>query len=238
MQRHLFISDLHLDISRPQHIQALHEFCAKKLQPSYHFYILGDLFEVWLGDDLGLIEHQDTIELLKNLTHQGVHVFIQKGNRDFLLGELFAKATGATLIPDEHIVHINNQPVLLMHGDSLCTDDKEYQAFRRQVRSLSWQQEFLSLSSKQRIEKANEYRQMSQAVTAQKDQSIMDVNPDTVQKTAQRHQVSTLIHGHTHLPKIHQHPTLTRIVLGDWRGHFDYLCWPENDTWHFLRQSV
>ncbi|MDP6165462.1 MAG: UDP-2,3-diacylglucosamine diphosphatase [Gammaproteobacteria bacterium] len=236
--RHLFISDLHLDQSRPHHIQALRDFCECKLQPGYHLYILGDLFEVWLGDDIGLTNYADVIALLKEQVDAGVKIFVQHGNRDFLLGRAFLEATGVQLLTEETVININDMPILLMHGDSLCTDDTEYLAFKKQVRSSKWQQEFLALPPAQRLRKAQDYRQQSSESTANKDAHIMDVNPAAVQEVMQKYNVHTLIHGHTHRPMVHQNDGFTRIVLGDWQGHFDYLLWPNNDTWHFLRQPI
>ena len=140
--RHLFISDLHLDPGRPHHIQALQDFCACKLQPQSRLYILGDLFDAWLGDDMGLVAYADVVKLLKTLTDQGIELFIQHGNRDFLLGREFATATGALLMADEVVIDINDTRILLMHGDSLCTDDIDYQIFKKQVRDQQWQQNF------------------------------------------------------------------------------------------------
>ena len=236
--RHLFISDLHLDPSRPHHIQALRDFCENKLQPGYHLYILGDLFEVWLGDDMGLVAFADVIALLREQTDAGIKLFVQHGNRDFLLGNNFAAATAATMLDEEALIEINGEPVLLMHGDSLCTDDIDYQAFKAQVRAPSWHQEFVSLPPAERLKIAQQYRQQSSIMTANKEADIMDVNLPAVQQTMQQQQVKTLIHGHTHRPMVHQQDGLTRIVLGDWQGHFDYLLWPQNDTWHFLRQPI
>ena len=236
--RHLFISDLHLDPSRPHHIQALRDFCENKLQPGCHLYILGDLFEVWLGDDMGLLAYADVIALLREQTDAGIQLFIQHGNRDFLLGHDFAAATGAVMLDEEALIEINGQTVLLMHGDSLCTDDIDYQAFKTQVRASEWQQKFIALPPAERLKIAQQYRQQSSVMTANKEADIMDVNVPAVLDTMQQHQVKTLIHGHTHRPMVHQQGGLTRIVLGDWQGHFDYLLWPQNDTWHFLRQPI
>lgn len=238
MSRSLFISDLHLDPRRPQHTAALRDFCETKLQSGYKLYILGDLFEVWLGDDMGLIHYADVVELLRQQADRGVEVFIQRGNRDFLLGKDFFEATGAHALADESLIEINQQTILLLHGDSLCTDDLDYQAFKQLVRSSAWQTDFLALSPADRINKAQEYRQQSQTMTAAKSDDIMDVNADAVAAAMASHGVKTLIHGHTHRPMVHQADGITRIVLGDWEGHFDYLLWPDNDTWHFLRQPI
>jgi UDP-2,3-diacylglucosamine hydrolase len=208
------------------------------LHAGYKLYILGDLFEVWLGDDMGLIHYADVVELLRQQADRGVEVFIQRGNRDFLLGKDFYQATGATALADETLIEINQQAILLMHGDSLCTDDLDYQAFKQLVRSSAWQTDFLALSPADRINKAQEYRQQSQTMTAAKSDDIMDVNADAVAAAMASHGVKTLIHGHTHRPMVHQADGITRIVLGDWEGHFDYLLWPDNDTWHFLRQPI
>ena len=132
----------------------------------------------------------------------------------------------------------DGQPVLLMHGDTLCTDDKDYQKFRGLVRSSSWQTGFLAQTPAVRMQQAAEYRQQSQAMTAIKSEDIMDVNSETVDQVMHQHQVNLLIHGHTHRPKVHHSGLGDRIVLGDWGGHFDYLSWPKDENWHLIRESI
>ena len=243
MACHLFISDLHLDADGSSHadgshVKALGELCATKLAPGYKLYILGDLFETWLGDDLGVNDYQNVCQLLRQQVDAGVEVFVQHGNRDFLLGAQFEQLTGCQLIPDEHLIVIGNQKVLLMHGDSLVTDDVDYQTLRQQFRDPAWQADMLAKSEAERRAMADYYRQLSQQATAAKAEVIMDVNARAVDEVMAKHQADMLIHGHTHRPHVHQQSQYTRVVLGDWRDHFYYLAWPDDGSWLFLRGEV
>lgn len=236
--RRLFIADLHLHPARPEHSRALIDFCQQRVNANDELYILGDLFEAWIGDDVGIITYADVIACLKQLTDSGTKVFFMAGNRDFLIGQGFSHATGITLLLDPTLVNFDNQNVLLMHGDTLCTDDHDYQQFRSLVRSLNWQTDFLSKTPALRMQQATDYRQQSQAMTAIKSNDIMDVNLDTVAQVMLDHQVNLLIHGHTHRPKVHHLEQGERIVLGDWGGHFDYLSWPQGEAWHLIREPI
>jgi len=236
--RRLFIADLHLHPARPEHSCALIDFCQQRVHADDELYVLGDLFEAWIGDDVGIITYADVIACFKQLTDAGTKVYFMAGNRDFLIGPLFCEATGITLLSDPTVICIDQQNVLLMHGDTLCTDDIDYQAFRGLVRSDQWQQEFLALTPAQRMAKASEYRQQSQSMTASKSNDIMDVNDNAVAQVMQQHGVNLLIHGHTHRPCVHQLNQGQRVVLGDWTGHFDYISWPEHESWHLIRQSI
>jgi UDP-2,3-diacylglucosamine hydrolase len=236
--RRLFIADLHLHPARPEHSRALIDFCQQRVNANDELYILGDLFETWIGDDVGIITYADVIDCLKQLTDSGTKVFFMAGNRDFLIGQGFSHATGITLLLDPTLVNFDNQNVLLMHGDTLCTDDHDYQQFRSLVRSLNWQTDFLSKTPALRMQQATDYRQQSQAMTAIKSNDIMDVNLDTVAQVMLDHQVNLLIHGHTHRPKVHHLEQGERIVLGDWGGHFDYLSWPQGEAWHLIREPI
>jgi UDP-2,3-diacylglucosamine hydrolase len=216
----LYISDLHLDESRPQVTQLFLNFLGGQARQSRALYILGDLFEMWLGDDYNTVHHQSVINGLHQLTHTGVSVYIMHGNRDFLLGEAFMRHTGAQLLQDPFKTQIDGTPVLLMHGDTLCTDDVDYQQFRAQVRESSWQTAFLSQSIEERLRFAHHARQTSENQTRYKPEAIMDVNPQAVESTMSKHQVTLLIHGHTHRPDTHEllvrGKPARRIVLGDW----------------------
>tara|TARA_B100000767_G_C19745873_1_gene528476 strand:- start:1146 stop:1859 length:714 start_codon:yes stop_codon:yes gene_type:complete len=236
--RRLFIADLHLHPARPEHSCALIDFCQQRINVDDELYILGDLFEAWIGDDVGVITYADVIACLKNLTDSGTKVYFMAGNRDFLVGQKFSQSTGVQILPDPTVVNFDGQNVLLMHGDTLCTDDISYQDFRLLVRDPTWQHNFLAMSPALRMQQAAHYRQQSQAMTAIKSNDIMDVNLDTVTQVMNQHQVSLLIHGHTHRPKVHHLDSGERIVLGDWGGHFDYLSWPQGEAWHLIREPI
>jgi UDP-2,3-diacylglucosamine hydrolase len=216
----LFISDLHLDPERPAVTELFLELLDTRARVSDALYILGDLFEAWTGDDDTSPMNQAVCEGLKQCATAGTPVFIMHGNRDFLLGAQFAEASGCTLLDDPALIDLYGTPVLLMHGDLLCTDDKEYMAFRAMVRDVQWQRELLSKSLEERQHIAREMRTRSREQTGGKPESIMDVNSAAVVKTMTDHQVQRLIHGHTHRPAIHDlvisGKPAQRIVLGDW----------------------
>jgi UDP-2,3-diacylglucosamine hydrolase len=236
--RRLFIADLHLNPARPEHSCALIDFCQQRINADDELYILGDLFDAWIGDDVGIITYADVIACFKQLTTNGTQVFFMAGNRDFLIGNEFSQATGVQLLVDPTVVTFEDQDVLLMHGDTLCTDDIGYQNFRSLVRNSSWQGEFLAMSPALRMQQATDFRQQSQAMTAMKSDEIMDVNLHAVTQVMDQHQVSLLIHGHTHRPQVHHLNQGERVVLGDWGGHFDYLSWPQGEAWHLIRESI
>jgi UDP-2,3-diacylglucosamine hydrolase len=236
--RRLFIADLHLHPARPEHSRALIDFCEHRINADDELYILGDLFEAWIGDDVGIITYADVIACLKELTDSGTKVYFMAGNRDFLIGQQFSQSTGVKTLPDPTVVNFDDQNVLLMHGDTLCTDDTSYQEFRLLVRDINWQDQFLAMSPALRMQKAAHYRQQSQAMTAMKPNDIMDVNLHAVTQVMEQHQVRLLIHGHTHRPKVHHVSQGERIVLGDWGGHFDYLSWPQGEGWHLIREPI
>ena len=225
----LFIADLHLSDERPETVQLFLRFLKEQASQASRLYILGDLFEVWIGDDDDLPPIPQVMEALKRLTHGGTWLGVMHGNRDFLLGERFCRASGAELLPDPICLTLEETPTLLMHGDLLCTDDEAYQAFRKQVRDPAFQNQFLALPLTARREKANEYRAMSGEANSLKSEAIMDVNPQAVSETMQRYGAQRLIHGHTHRPADHQirlgDQRVTRHVLGDWRADgADILC--------------
>jgi UDP-2,3-diacylglucosamine hydrolase len=216
----LFISDLHLTPERPALSELFMDFirvCAGRVQ---QLYILGDLFEAWLGDDAGDDTSDAIGRALRHLHDQGTDIAIMHGNRDFLLGPDFASEAGSRLIEDPLRIELDGNAVLLSHGDVLCTDDSDYQRFRRQVRDPAFQRRFLSLSVAERREQARAYRDLSQQATSMKAEDIMDVNDEAVSHFMREHNADYLIHGHTHRPAVHaatpDHGQ--RIVLGDW-GH-------------------
>lgn len=230
----LFISDLHLTEERPEIITLFRTFLREEAAQADALYILGDLFEAWLGDDAVLPSMQVVLDELSTLSKNGVPTFVMVGNRDFLLGEQFEKMTGCKLLPDPSVINLYGTDTLLMHGDTLCTDDVEYQAFRKQVRNPAWQSAVLAKTIDERIAMAREARAESKARTQEKSEDIMDVNAETVNEAFREHGVIRLIHGHTHRPAIHQlrlgEKTVTRIVLGDWYDQSSVLRIDENNV--------
>ncbi len=217
----LFISDLHLCAERPAITELFLEFLRTDARNAQALYILGDLFEFWIGDEAThLDEFRPAIVGLRELTANAVPVYVMHGNRDFLLGPGFERASGCKLLPDPTRIDLYGMPVLLMHGDSLCTRDIDYMGFRKMVRDPAWQREILKKSLTEREAIARRYRETSRANAAAKNLEIMDVTPDAVEAVMREHAVLRLIHGHTHRPAEH-HFTLdsepaTRTVLGDW----------------------
>ena len=233
MQEILFIADLHLDSKRPAIIALCLEFLADRAQPAEALYILGDLFEVWLGDDEDDPVYQEILRALHQLTSSGTPVFIMHGNRDFLLGAGFVEKTGCQLITEPHIIDLYGVPTLLMHGDALCTLDIEYQAFRQQVRNPQWQERFLAQPLAQRRILARQARAYSMTKNQTSAEAIMDVTTEAVISTLEQYKIYHLIHGHTHRPGVHQltvnGKAATRRVLGDWRDDsaMILICTPE-----------
>ncbi|MFO7603127.1 MAG: UDP-2,3-diacylglucosamine diphosphatase [Gammaproteobacteria bacterium] len=228
----LFISDLHLSAERPGITGLFIDFLNTRAREARALYILGDLFEVWLGDDLVLPDYQPAIDALRQLSAAGVDVYIMYGNRDFLMRDAFEHMTGAALLADECIMDLYGTPTLLLHGDTLCTDDVKYQQFRHMVRQPQWQDELLARSPEERLALAKQYRDMSQNETAGKQSEIMDVNQEAVQSAMRLANVTQLIHGHTHRPDTHHFEldgqAATRIVLGDWYHTGDVLICDEH----------
>ncbi len=229
MDHSLFISDLHLCDSRPRINQAFITFLAETASHAQALYILGDLFEYWAGDDsISAGAHQTIIRALKKLSRQNVNIYFMHGNRDFLLGAAFAKAIGATLLTDPSLLTLYGQPVLLSHGDSLCTDDLAYQTFRQEVRSSTWQNQFLSQPLAKRIAYIEQLRAKSEQEKSTKSMQIMDVNAAAVERLLSHYNYPPLfIHGHTHRPNKHtlslQSHSCDRWVLGDWYEQGSYL---------------
>lgn len=218
--RLLFISDLHLQTSRPELTRGLLDFLGRESGRCQALYILGDLFEVWLGDDAADALAQEVATALRDFVAAGSQVYLMHGNRDFLLGAAYAQSAGAELLPDPVVISTPIGEVLLAHGDSLCTDDVDYQQFRAQVRNPAWQTAFLAKSVPERIEFARQAREQSKEATADKAMAIMDVNQQAVVELMSAHQQSRLIHGHTHRPDEHaltvDGNSAWRLVLGDW----------------------
>jgi len=223
----LLISDLHLDDSRPDITSAFLRFLDEQARGQERLYILGDFFEVWIGDDERSPLQEQVAGALKALTDSGTELFLMHGNRDFLIGEDFCRRTGATLLPDPTVVDLYGEPTLLMHGDSLCTADTEYQKFRANMRNPQWQQMILSRPLVERQTMARQLREISMTKNQNKAEAIMDVTPEEVVREMEAHGVRQLIHGHTHRPAVHDLTVngrpAQRIVLGDWDTHVWWL---------------
>lgn len=219
----LIISDLHLHSKQPALTSLFVDFLSSQVAQARDLYILGDLFEAWLGDDAIDEDQARVIAALKSISDTGVNIAVMHGNRDFLLGSQFAKSSGARIIDDPFIVDLAGHRTLLMHGDTLCTDDTAYQAFRGQVRNPEFIRTFLSLPVAERIRQAEEYRKMSQTEVQSKPEEIMDVNEQAVLETMTHYRVNRLVHGHTHRPAIHNlfidNKPAQRYVLGDWSAN-------------------
>jgi UDP-2,3-diacylglucosamine hydrolase len=215
-----FISDLHLNETRPQVTQAFFAFLRDQTKSTEALYILGDFFDAWIGDDDDTPLNKEVALELNNLSKKGTRIFLMHGNRDFLLGQQFAQNAGAELIAEGAVINLYNHPTLLLHGDSLCTADKNYMAFRQQVRSNAWQTHILSQPLDARRQLAAQLREKSQAMNSLKAEDIMDVTQDEVIKVMREASVTRLIHGHTHRPARHrltiEGVPAERIVLGDW----------------------
>lgn len=219
--RQLFISDLHLETARPDITRTLLQFLLDQQGACTDLFILGDLFEVWIGDDDPSPLAETVATALHQFSAAGAKVHLMHGNRDFLLGADYARRCGADLIQEPYLLATASSPVLLLHGDILCRDDADYQQFRLLVRAPAWQQEFLARSLVERREFADQARQQSRSATASKAMDIMDVNPQAVEELLQSKGQLKLLHGHTHRPAIHQldlanGEQATRIVLGSW----------------------
>lgn len=217
----LFISDLHLCAQRPAVILLFLDFLRKRAARAEALYILGDLFEYWIGDDaLHDAEFTAIVAALHTLTQGGTPAYILHGNRDFLIGRDFEKASGCRLLPDPTLIDLYGERVLLMHGDTLCTDDVAYLNFRHMVRDPQWIAGFLGKSVDERNAVVRNLRETSKAAMAEKKPEIMDVNADTVVSVMRQQGVRHLIHGHTHRPAQHDlridGQPARRTVLGDW----------------------
>ncbi len=228
----LFISDLHLHAERPDGIEQFLQFMRTDAPAASALYILGDLFEAWIGDDDTDPGHAPVIAALAELRRDNVPCYFMHGNRDFLVGKRFAAATGCVLLDDWHVIEVAGQRAVLTHGDLLCTDDTSYQQLRSMVRDPSWQREFLAKSLDERRAIVTELRERSKTETAEKPAEIMDVNQTAVEAALRQHGVSILVHGHTHRPAVHEFVAdgspATRIVLGDWYDRGSVLRWGES----------
>ncbi|HGK7504568.1 UDP-2,3-diacylglucosamine diphosphatase [Kluyvera cryocrescens] len=219
----LFIADLHLQTEEPAITAGFLRFLAGEARGADALYILGDLFEAWIGDDDPNPLHREIATAIKALVDSGVPCYFIHGNRDFLIGKRFARDSGMQLLPEEKVLNLYGRDVLIMHGDTLCTDDPGYLAFRAKVHTLWIQTLFLALPLFIRRRIAQKMRNDSKAANSSKSMEIMDVNPQAVVAVMEKHRVQWLIHGHTHRPDIHtlsaNGETAHRVVLGAWHHH-------------------
>jgi UDP-2,3-diacylglucosamine hydrolase len=228
MTTRLFISDLHLSEDRPKQLELFFAFLQKSAVNADELYILGDLFEVWVGDDsLDLRFNQQIVMALAWLSRRNVRIYFMPGNRDFLVGEKFAEAAKLTIKSDPWLCDFDGEKYLLAHGDTFCSKDITYQGVRRTVRSEQWQKDFLSKSLKERLELANRFREQSEQSKSGKSDAVMDAVPETVELHLRAAGYPNLIHGHTHNPARHVHDfnghKCTRWVLPDWYEVGGYL---------------
>jgi UDP-2,3-diacylglucosamine hydrolase len=225
----LFVSDLHLDAAYPEAVEQFLGFLQTQALNAEALYILGDLFEAWVGDDDPEAAKRRICGALRELTQRGVACFILHGNRDFLLGRGFCEATGCRLLPDPVVAEFDGERVLLTHGDALCTDDHPYQELRSIVRTAPWQRRYLTLPLSDRELLATQARAGSRQHTSRTIPKIMDVNPAAVEKAYQATGVRRMIHGHTHRPGMHDTTVngapAQRIVLGAWYEQGSYLVY-------------
>jgi len=229
----LFISDLHLCSGRPQIDRTFFGFLEREARSASALYILGDLFEYWAGDDdLDDPFNASVVAALARLTASGVPVYLMHGNRDFVIGEAFARASGVSLLPDPVLLNLYGQSVLLTHGDTLCTLDREYQAFRREARSETWIRGMLQKPLAERKAAIEGLRRQSEQEKRSKPAEIMDVAAAEVEAMLRRHGYPRLIHGHTHRPARHLHTVdghlCERWVLADWYQAGSYLACDES----------
>ena len=228
MPHTLLISDLHLCPTRPRITELFERFLSGPAQDAEALYILGDLFEYWAGDDdLGDPFNAQIARALRETARRGVRIHVMHGNRDFLMGELFMSESGGDFLPDPSLINLHGKPTLLMHGDTLCTDDRDYQNFRAMVREPQWQASFLAKPLEARKAQIEELRRKSETEKSMKAADIMDANPQAIAAILREHRYPRLIHGHTHRPARHEHRLdgmlCERWVLPDWYEAGGYL---------------
>ncbi|CAM4158027.1 UDP-2,3-diacylglucosamine diphosphatase [Pseudoalteromonas byunsanensis] len=228
MRKTYFISDLHLSEDHPAITEAFYEFLSVHMNHDVDaLYILGDFFEVWIGDDEHSALAQEVAQKLAALQKLGIRTYFIHGNRDFLLGKRYAKQAGMTLLPEQCVIDLYGTPTVILHGDEMCIEDIAYQKFRKKSRGWWWPKLILSLPLSVRRKIARDARAKSKANQMGKAAEILDVTTSAVLEMFKRHNVAHMIHGHTHRPDIHQYEhegnTLTRTVLGDWYSQSAYL---------------
>lgn len=218
---HYFVSDLHLSHGDSEQHRHFQELCARVRAESACLYILGDLVDAWIGDDAGLMDYEPVVDALRRLVDAGISVALIAGNHDFLFGETFRAVTGALLLPDPWTISVQGRRILLSHGDLLCAQDIGYQQLRTQLRSPTWQSDFVALPLPERQAYEAQLRLASSAAVAQKRATELDVSEEVVRAWLTEARCDLLIHGHTHLPGQHNYRlagrACTRVVLGSWR---------------------
>ncbi|QUJ68411.1 UDP-2,3-diacylglucosamine diphosphatase [Photobacterium sp. GJ3] len=229
-----FIADLHLSADRPDITNCFLRFLSEEATQCEALYVLGDLFEMWIGDDDETPFHRQITEAFKTLTDAGVPCFFIHGNRDFLIGKQFSRETGVTLLPEHTVIDLYGTPTLILHGDTLCTRDESYQRYRKKVHNPLIQWLFLRLPLSWRQAVGRKMRADSSNTNQMKADAIMDVTPEAVVDLMRQTQVKHMIHGHTHRPAVHalqvDHQQATRIVLGDWYDQGSVLvCTPDGN---------
>ncbi|MFL2666925.1 MAG: UDP-2,3-diacylglucosamine diphosphatase [Burkholderiales bacterium] len=230
----IFISDLHLSPSEAVKIDIFLRFLKRCSEKESHLFILGDLFDYWVGDDdIDNPLHQQILPALRALTCKGAKLSMMRGNRDFLISEKLSKLTDAAILPDPYVIELHGQRTLLSHGDQWCTDDEEYQAIRSTVRTNKWIDSFLKLPLPERHSRAKNYRQISETSKEAKELEIMDVSAKTVEDAFKTYNCQRIIHGHTHRHAHHEHLINTqlreRFVLSDWNNRGQALIFNESD---------
>ena len=227
----LFASDVHLASHRPAAVAAFRGFLSGPVRRASRLYLLGDVFDLWLGDDDDRAPHPEVEAALAETIAAGVPVDLIRGNHDFLLGDAFAQRTGCRLVDEPHVVEVGSERVVLLHGDTLCTRDVEYQAFRRHARDPGNQRAFLARPMDERAREAARLRATSDSRTRLKPEDIMDVTGEEVERVLRQCGATRMIHGHTHRPAVHKHGLdtglSTRIVLGDWYDQGTVAVWDQ-----------
>ncbi len=225
----LFISDLHLEADRPDIGKQFLQFLETDANEADDLYILGDLFEAWVGDDDPNTHYFTIKRALRKITDSGIPVYFMHGNRDFMIGSGFANETGVKILKDPYKVTMYGRKTLLTHGDALCIDDVQYQRVRKMVRDPDWQANMKAKPLKERLRIAQEARRQSLEQTINKSLEIMDVNEEEVKRVIKEHNVDVLLHGHTHRPNVHTvelgNRKAKRIVLGDWYEQGSVVRW-------------
>ena len=228
----LFASDVHLAAHRPGAVAAFSEFLSGPVRRADRLYLLGDVFDLWLGDDDDRAPHPEVEAALAETVSAGVPIDLIRGNHDFLLGDAFAQRTGCRLVDEPHVIEVMGDRVVLMHGDTLCTRDVDYQAFRRYARDPGNQRAFLARPMEERAQEAARIRSASDSRTRIEPEDIMDVTGEEVVRVLSEFGASRMVHGHTHRPAIHELELETgpskRIVLGDWYDQGTVLTWNES----------
>ncbi len=232
MKNIYFISDIHLDPSNKKVTNKFINFVDSKSSDMKELYILGDLFEFWIDDKYDISQNNLIISTLKKISNNGTKIFLMHGNRDFLVGKKFSKITNIQILPENYVLNVNETKILITHGDLLCTDDIDYQKFRKFIRNRFTLKFFNLLGNNIKIKIASYLRSKSKKITSQKPENIMDVNQEAVLSFYKKFNTNIIIHGHTHRKNIHKIKNdgndYTRYVLGDWHNAPSYIIFKNN----------